>query len=296
MVFKPFPCTTRWEGAAASLWIVLLDLLMIVWAARRPADTLKFVLVVLLVASVPLLVHLVYRTWGAFSLEYWVDRNAVTLRWANVRQVIPLQSVRQIAQHVDLPVRRTGLLEWPAPYLRLAPDQEPRFLNLCATRPLADCLVLVTDTGNFALSPSQPDAFLATAQERYALGPTQLVKPERVRHSWLDRVLPGDRLGAWLLGGGLLGVLILFGVLMIAFPDLPDVLTVRYNSAGLPEEIREKSALFRLPMIGLLAWAINGLSGTWLLAQRQRIGAYMLWGGAIVVETFTLLALVVLIT
>jgi hypothetical protein len=34
---------------------------------------------------------------------------------------------------------------------------------------------------------------------------------------------------------------------MISFPNLPDVLTVRYNSAGLPEEIREKTRSFVCP-------------------------------------------------
>jgi uncharacterized membrane protein len=128
------------------------------------------------------------------------------------------------------------------------------------------------------------------------MGPTQTLTMMRMRLASFERFVPSDRLGMWLLGVGLLGVLILFGVLMISFPDLPDVLTVRYNSAGLPEEIKEKTALFRLPIIGLLAWGINGVAGLWLLARRQPVGAYMLWGGAVVVQVFTLLALVSLIT
>ena len=128
------------------------------------------------------------------------------------------------------------------------------------------------------------------------MGPAQRVVPERVRRSWLDRVLLADRLGMLLLGAGLVGALVLFGVLMISFTDLPEILTVRYNSAGLPVEIREKAALFRLPVIGLLAWILNGGFGLWLLTRQQAIGAYMLWGGAIVVQIFSLVALVSLIT
>lgn len=295
MVFKPTPCTTRWEGAAASLWILLLDLLLIVWAVRRPSDTLKFILIVVVVASIPVFAHLLYRTWAALTLEYWVDRNAVTVRWANLRQTIPIGSITRIVEGRDLAIGRPGILEWPAPYMRtiVVPGTK---IQLCATRPPSECLLLDTPAGVFVLSPSQPQAFLDTLQERYQMGPTQLLLPMRARQSALDRVVPSDQLGAWLLGLGLLGVLILFGVLMVSFPDLPDVLTVRYNSAGLPEEIREKSALFRLPIIGLLAWGINGVVGLILLAHRQLLGAYMLWGGAIVVQIFSLLALVSLIT
>jgi hypothetical protein len=128
------------------------------------------------------------------------------------------------------------------------------------------------------------------------MGPTQRLHPHRVRRSpVLGRVLPADRLGTVLLVGGAVGVLLLFGVVMITFPDLPEVLTVRYNGAGLPEEIRAKTALFRLPVIGLLAWLINGVVGMSLLARQQRTGAYMLWGGALTVEIVSLLALVSLI-
>ena len=94
MVFPSKRSTTRWEGLAAVAWIVLIDLLLLVWALRRPIDVLQFLLILLLVASIPLLLHLGYRTWAAFTLEYWVDRNAVTLHWAQAQQVIPTQSIR----------------------------------------------------------------------------------------------------------------------------------------------------------------------------------------------------------
>lgn len=296
MVFKAIPCRTRWEGIAVALWIVLLDFLFVVWAIRRPADTLKFVLVVLTVASIPLLVHILYRTWSAFTVEYWVDRNAITLHWANMRQIVPLQEVQQIVAGRELALPRPGFLDWPAPYLRNLLLPGIGRLQLCATQPAAACLFLETGEGLFALSPAQPEAFLETVQARYRMGPAQQLRQERRRQSIWDRVIPADRLGFWLLGFGLLGVLMLFGVLMISFPNLPDVLTVRYNSAGVPEEIREKAALFRLPVIGTLAWLANGLLGLWLLARRQQTGAYMLWGGAIVVQVASLFALISLIT
>jgi hypothetical protein len=294
MVFKPLPCPSRWEGLAASFWIVLLDLLLIVWAVRRPADTLKFLLVVVVVGSLPLLAHLLLRTWAAFTLEYWVDRNAVTVRWGYMRQIIPLPGVAQISLGQDLPVGNPGFLHWPAPYLRSVGSDDT--LQLFATRPPEECVLIETADSLYALSPADPQAMIASVQERYAMGPSQVLAPARLRATRLERILPADRLGQWLLVGGLLGVLVLFGVVMISFPNLPEVLTVRYNSAGLPEEIREKGALYRLPIIGLLAWSINGAGGLFLMSQRQLVAAYMLWSGALVVQIFSLLALVSLIT
>lgn len=296
MVFAAKPAPARWEGVAAALWIVLIDLLVIVWALRRPIDLLQFLLMLVLVSSVPMLIHLIYRTWAAFTLEYWIDRNAITLRWAHQHQVIPTQSVRAISHGAALPAPAGGLRRWPMPFLDIAATPTPQSVNLCATRPPAECVILQTDTGVYALSPVDAEGFVEALQVRYRLGATQTIAPQRVQRAWLASILSEDRLGAWLLLIGLAGVLILFAVLTISFPNLPDILAVRYNSQGAPEEIREKTALFRLLVIGLLAWAVNAGVGLWLMRQQQRIGAHMLWGGAIVVQSFLLLALVSLIT
>lgn len=297
MVFAAKPALARWEGVALAIWIVLFDVLLVVWALRRPIDLLQFLLFLAMALSIPLLIHLLYRTWAAFSLEYWVDRNTITLRWAHLQQVIPTQSVREIVQGAPLPVdERWSLLRWPMPFLAIASQPTAQSINLCATRPPTECIVLKTDAGVYALSPADADGFVEALQARYRLGPTQVVTPERVQRTWLTNVFADDPQGVWLLAIGLIGVLLLFAVLTISFPDLPDVLAVRYNSQGLPEEIREKSALFRLLVIGLLAWGVNAIGGIWFATQRQRIGAHMLWGGAIVVQVFLLLALVSLIT
>lgn len=296
MVFAAKPAPARWEGIAAAFWIVLIDLLVIVWALRRPIDLLQFLLMLVLVSSVPVLIHLIYRTWAAFTLEYWIDRNAITLRWAHQHQVIPTQSVRAISHGAALPVTAGGLRRWPMPFLDIAAAPTPQSVNLCATRPPAECVILQTDAGVYALSPVDAEGFVEALQTRYRLGATQTIAPQRVQRAWLASILSEDRLGAWLLLIGLAGVLVLFAVLTISFPNLPDILAVRYNSQGAPEEIREKTALFRLLVIGLLAWAVNAGVGLWLMCQQQRIGAHMLWGGAIVVQSFLLLALVSLIT
>lgn len=296
MIFAAKPAPARWEGVATALWIVLIDLLVVVWALRRPIDLLQFLLLLVLVISIPVLIHLLYRTWAAFTLEYWVDRNAITLRWAHLHQVIPTQSIRAIDHSTELPIEAGSLRRWPMPFLDIAAAPTAASINLCATRPPAECIVLQTDAGVYALSPADAEGFIEALQARYRLGATQVVTPQRVQRSWLASILSEDRQGAWLLLTGLVGVLILFAVLTISFPNLPDILAVRYNSQGVPEEIREKTALFRLLVIGLLAWGVNAVGGLWLTRQRQRIGAHMLWGGAIFVQGVLLLALVSLIT
>ncbi len=291
MVFKPLPCRTRWEGLVVSFWILLIDGLLIAWAIQRSTDWLRFLLILLIVLSVPILLHLLYRTWGVFTLEYWVDRNAVTIRWANVRQIIPLSTIQQMIQGGVQDTDQLRWMHWPAPYVRRAYAAELKEVTLFATQPLADCLLLDTGQAVFAISPLRQSEFLTTVQERFRMGAVQGLQSSEVRTSLVRRIFGTDQAGPILLGLGLLGVLTLFGILMVQFPDLPNPLPTRYSPDGLPEIVRDKQVLFRLPLIGLFAWLVNGAWGVWMTVRRQPVGAYLLWGSTIVVQIFLLFAL-----
>ena len=292
MTFQPLACRTRWEGVAVAGWLVLIDLLLLVWMWRRPVDWAKFVLILAIVASVPLLYHLAVRTWAAFTLEYWVDRNAITVSWANTRQVIPQDSIRRVIRGGVANLSGTAWLHWPAPYLG-STGRALGLLNitLLSTRPLPECLLLETEGAVFALSPADAEGFLAALQVRHSLGPVAAVEHAVLHSKPWDRVFHREATGPVLLGAGLIGVLVLFGTLMWQFPDLPDALAFHYNTDGLPDVVREKNALFLLPSIGLLAWLANGSWGLWMALRNQRTGAYMLWGGAVIVQIFSFLAL-----
>ncbi len=290
MVFRPVADKTRWDGVIASSWLLLIDLLLFFWVLKRPTDSLRFLLIVLITVSLPLLTHLLYRTWGTFTLEYWVDRNAVTIRWANRRQVIPLHEIGQIIQGGAVVVDQQPWRHWPAPFVWTASKLVPP-ITLFATQPVSNCLLLDTGEMIFALSPAAEAEFLDALQDRYRLGPSQPLTVEQVHLSPLVRLFGPGRVGPILLGLGLLGVLILFGVLMVRFPELPNLLPVRYTRDGFPELVRDKDVLFRLPAIGLFAWAVNGLWGVFMVWRKQPVGAYLLWSGTIVVQAFLLMAL-----
>ena len=291
MVFKPVPCKTRWEGLVISLWIALIDLLLLVWVTQRQTDWLRFVLILLIALSAPLLLHLLYRTWGAFTLEYWVDRNAVTIRWANLRQIIPLPAIQQIVTGGAQDSEHQSWRHWPAPQVRRAYAPALDRVILFATRPLDDCLLLDTGDAVFALSPLAQSAFLDAVQSRFQMGVAQPLAMEQRSTATLTPLLGPGRVGPVLLGLGMAGALLLFGILMLRFPELPNPLPIRYTRDGLPDMVRDKELLFRLPMIGLSAWLVNGASGLLMMARKQPVGAYLLWGGTIVVQGFLFLAL-----
>ena len=291
MVFKPIPDRTRWEGLLVAAWILLGDGLLLAWALYRPTDWLKFLLLLVIVLSLPALGYVLYRTWSAFSLEYWVDRNAVTIRWANVRQVVPINSIQRLIDGGVSHVGRVRWYHWPAPWLRQSETPDFPDLMLCATRPASECLLLDTGTMVFALSPRWRVRFVEQLQESYQLGPALSLHTNDLEPTRTQRWLRENGVGLALLGIGLIGVLVLFGRLMVAFPGLPNSLPFRYDSAGMPDVMRDKSTLFIIPAVGLLSWLANSLWGVWMAFRKQPTGAYMLWGGAILVQIFSLLAL-----
>jgi len=83
----------------------------------------------------------------------------------------------------------------------------------------------------------------------------------------------------------------MFAVLSFLFPYLSADLPLHFDVNGLPDRIASKSGLFGLPVIGLVTWLFNTVVGIWLYRRIQRGAAYLLWGGAMVVQGITGLAL-----
>lgn len=298
MVFKPVLNPTRWEGVAVCAWILLGQLLLAQWVVNRSTDWLRFVLAAVLLLSVPLLLHVAYRTWIAFSLEYWLDRNSLTVRCADVRQVIPLGSLKQVLLGSNAPAEPLTLREtwmaWPAPYVgsKRAGDA---LVMLFANQPMAHCLLLESETATWGVSPEEPASFIEAVQQRVQQGPVAAVAHTYERRFDPAGFLNVDRLGLILIGAGLLGGALLLGVFMVRYPGLPDVLTVAFTGEGMPEVVREKSSLFILPILGMLAWVVNSVGGMLMAGRRQVSAAYLLWGGTLVVQVCALAALIGLI-
>lgn len=298
MVFRAELDQTKWTGLAVCIGIGLLDVLLFFTMLSRPVDWTKFVLLLLLLLSVPLLVHLIYRTWSLFSLEYWVDRNAVTVSWAGIQHSFPLYKINQIIQGDIQDIQAPKWQHWPANHIRTGQTLSMRKLRHYATQPLHECLLLDMEDTVVAISPAETEKFLEIIQERYEIGPAVDVSDvelpaARIQRAWwaLSNLEP---VGVILLTMGIVGALVLFGFLMVRFPSLPSDLVMRYNADGSPELIRAKTRLFLIPAIGLMAWFINGFWGGLLAIRNHLVGAYMLWGGAVIVQIVSFFALLTL--
>lgn len=292
MVYAPPTDRTRWQGLAALCWLLLTDAILLLWLALKPIDWGSFLLLLAFLASLPVLVHLAMRTWGAFNLEYWLDRNALRVRWAGSCQVIPLHRIQRIIEGFDEFSLQPSLLAWPSPFVRIVEGGQGMRLVRLASVPLDQCLLVETDDGIFAISPADPVGFLEELQALNRLGLASSLPPSHERPLHFLSQAADSSVGRALLLGGVAGCLLLFGYLMIRFPQLPDALVFQYNQEGVPEILRPKSALFLLPVIGLVAFMTNTLAGFWMKLRSQRYGAYLLWTGSLLVQGLSFGALV----
>ena len=291
MVYEPPSDGSRWQGLAALCWLLLTDALLLAWLALKPIGWISFLLLLVFLVTLPVLVHLTMRTWGAFNLEYWLDRNALRVRWAGTCQVIPLHCIRRIIEGVDEMSLRPSPLDWPSPFVRIVEGGHGRRLVRLASVSLDQCLLIETDDGIFAISPADPVGFLEELQALNRLGLSRTLPLVREHPTNYYALATESPAGRWLLLAGLIGCLALFGYLMIRFPHLPEALVFHYNRQGVPDSIRPKNALFLLPVIGLLTYLTNTLAGLWMRMQGQPSGAYLFWTGSLLVQALSLLAL-----
>ena len=293
MTFAPHPCPYVWRGFVAAAALLMLVIAAIGALTRLPFGGPAFLLALFALGWLAVALYLLYRTLSCLTLRYWVDRDGVTIAWLFARYVIPMEQIQRIIRG-SREEMRSPWWTWPTPYMtRWRYGAGEWWLSL-ATRPPPDQLLLITPYGTIGLSPRDPEGFIQALQERYRLGPARRLVPGARLPRITRWPVWRDRLGLALLLAGLLGVLILFGWLSLVYPRLPEELPLHFDAQGMPDRIGPRSGLLILPIIGLLTWAVNGGIGG-LVYARQPIGAYLLWGGTLVIQVLAGIALANLI-
>lgn len=130
------------------------------------------------------------------------------------------------------------------------------------------------------LPPEAPESLLVEVEPRTP-SPITLV----------FRELSQDRAYQLLLSLVLLANLALFVYLALRFANLPDLLPLHFDSAGLPDRIDSKNSIFALPVIGLTVLFLNTSLGI-LLYRQERAVTLLLAVGALFVQLLIWLAVI----
>ena len=266
MVFKPRRSIGVLVGVAIVLSLLALDVLLLSYLRQSQISLVAFIFALLVVLSLPMLALFGYLVYALFNLSYRLHRDALTIVWGATRQIIPMGSIREVVRAEDLgeEIKVRGV-SWPG-YLVGRGQMEGIGRTLFyATEPVARQLLVVTPALAYGISPADPDGFLDAFEIRQHMGPIQLLPYEHRQPGFMSWPIWRDRLAHLLLVLGVGANLILFAYLCWRYP------------------VWGRTEIFKLPAIGLVTQTTNSSLGI-LIHSRQRVGAYLLWGGAVAVQ------------
>jgi hypothetical protein len=266
MVFKPRRSIGVLMDVAMILYLLVLDALLLSHLGQSQVNLTFFICALLVTLSLPLLAFLGYLVCGLFNLHYQLHRDALTIVWGATQQIIPMGSIREVVRGEDWgeEIKVRGV-SWPGHLVGRGQIEGIGRILFYATEPLARQLLVVTPTRAYGISPADPDGFLDAFEIRQHMGPIRLLPYEHRQPGFLNWPIWRDRLAYLLLALGIGANLILFAYLCW-----------RYPAWG-------RTEIFKLPAIGLIAQMANSSLGIFI-HSRQRVGAYLLWGAAVVVQ------------
>lgn len=265
--------------------LIVLDIVCLIVMTTQPIGPLSFFMGLLILASIPLIATLAYQLYGLSRSGYDVDRNAVTIQWGAIRQIIPVEAIQRImlATELEYGVSRFRGWRWPGLMLGHGELPEAGLTLFYASTALQNQLILITPTLSYAISPIDAAGFIESIKARYELGPTQAIEQATEHPKFYDWPLWRDRVAHGLLLAGATLCVLLFGLVSFRFPDLPASIPLHYNVSGLVDRSGLATQSFVLPLIGLLALSVNTALGG-LFYRREPTASYLLWGGTIAVQ------------
>ncbi len=275
-------------GIALIVGIFLLDIGLVWLLVNRWAIHLgTFASMLALVSSEGLIGLIAYWLFGLVDSGYFLDRNQVIIHWGPNEQIIPTGSIERVLSGDELPgpARIAGGI-WPGHYFGHGEIAGLGPALFYATVPPREQIFLVTPGLTYGISPAERAEFLEALRRRLEMGPTQVVEQSSRRPAFLSWAIWRNRAGLALLGAGLLAVLALTATLCVAYPSLPPQVALHFSATGAPQRTDPRGDVFILPLIGFLAFAVNGSLGWWA-SRRDRVAGMLLWSGALVVQALT---------
>ncbi|MGH2521779.1 MAG: PH domain-containing protein, partial [Anaerolineales bacterium] len=222
MLFTPPKARGLALGLAGLALLIGLDALLLALLHASFPSFAAFLFLCLLLASLPALALIVYRSYGLVRARYALGRNALVVGWGGRREVIPLGMIGEARAGIDVegPLRPRGLT-WPGCVVGRASHPVLGEIEFLAATEKPGMVLVNTPGGWLALSPGDPQAFLQTLAAYQAQGAEERVAPESARPAIERWALWRDRTALALIALGGLGALLLFGYLTFIFPQLP---------------------------------------------------------------------------
>lgn len=267
-------------------------------ALLRPPDQwpIDLTLYLQLLAGTALLLvagMVAYRVAAALTLAYGVDRNGFYIFWMGNRAIVPLAQIESIDSGASV-ADKAGLAQRIAYYYGRIPMPGGRTAHRFSTVPTAQALILHAAGESYIISPDSADSFVQELEQRRRLGAIQQltsgVEAGRTFFYafWDDLVVRR----ALMIAIGL--SLALVGWLAAMYPDLPALIDLRADAAGVAAALRPRHQVLFLPLAAIVTLLINAGFGLSLYG-RTPAGARMLQIASAVIQLLFAVAVLTIV-
>jgi hypothetical protein len=296
--FHPPRLPGRQVGLALIGAVLLVDLGLLFLLFSQPITFLSFLWALLLSVSLPALLVIASLTANLMTARYYVDGDLLIIEWGKLKRPLPLHTIRNFVPGKDLGrIDSFRGLQWPGLALGRArlPGEfssgveeaaaVPEDLFMFATRPQPQQLVVVADDGAYALTPQDAEDFVVCLRAMQDTGLATDDAPAQNTPGLLAWPIWGDRAAYMLQSVSILLNGALFAYLTLIYGRLPAETALHLDSSGMVSRTGSPLALFILPLIGLVAWLLNGFLA-WLLYHffLDRSVALIVWAATIVIQ------------
>jgi hypothetical protein len=262
-------------------------ILLLLQMVGRVFSPLVFWLGVACLIDLLLLMIVSYWAVATLGLLYRLDRNGVVISWGASRNRVPMENIQDIVPGTYLSEQmsrpNTALGRSMGCWWRRLRLPNGKLVYMRTSLPLAQSIALITPSCAYVISPRQPRSFVEGWQARRPLGPTQIWREEEQRSWILGLPIWTDRVAWALVAGAVMMALVSFGYLASIYDHLPAEVPLHFDSFGQPDRSGPPSEVLHLPLValGLLA-ADLGLG--FVLYRNERMAAYLMWGGGLLLQ------------
>jgi hypothetical protein len=265
-------------------------------ATREPIG-LRFTIYILVAAlafsPIPILV---YRLWALTRASYCLDRDSLTLTWGMRVERIPVSEV----EWVRTPASLTAPLLLPTLWLPGSVLGLRRVLDLGPVEFLASettsILLVATRHRVFAISPSDPQAFLQTVQRTIEMGSLSPAPSESVYPSFIVGEAWKSMLARWLWMAGLFVNVGLLAWVSLMIPTLGNI-SLGFLPSGAAGAPVPGAGLILIPVISIFLFALGWVAGlVFYRSEQHRALAHIVWASGLVTSVLFLVAVLFIVT
>jgi hypothetical protein len=278
-----------------ALLLAAADAISFFYAAQQAVGSYFVLLLLLSLALLAPFILVCYRGYALMQARYSLERDGLRLRWGLRAEDIPLPDVEWVRPASDLAFRL------PLPFLP-TPGSILGTINVPDLGPvefmaadLGSMLLIATPHKVYAISPADPQSFVAAFQRVVEMGSlSPLPSATTLPAAYLQSVW-SDRPARYLNLVGLLLTVALFVVVGLVIPSHTSI-ALGWTSSGVPVKPGPPERLLLLPVLGTFTYILDLLVGLYLYRFLPlRPVSFLLWIASLITPILLIVAVMLMV-